>query len=140
MIQLIKWLKPFAGYAFIVLIVAIITVSSIPSIPTLKIKTAHSSIRLDYLIHFCEYGALTFLALLWRVEKSYTVILWKFLTITALLMLFAAADEFHQKLIPGRTFNLKDILSNIFGVAGGLLFCLIIFRIISEKIKRAAIP
>jgi VanZ family protein len=134
MMQLIKWLKPVAGYAFIFLIIAIITVSSIPSIPTLKIKTAHSSIRLDYLIHFCEYGTLTFLALLWKAEKDYAVNLRKFLIITALLMLFATADEFHQKLIPGRSFNIKDILSNLSGVVGGFLFCLLLFKVIANKL------
>jgi VanZ family protein len=133
MIQLIKWLKPYAGWAFMVLIIAIITVSSIPSVPTLKIKTAHSSIRLDYLIHFCEYGALTFLALLWRAEKDFSVNLSNFLFLTSFLMLFAIADEFHQKLIPGRTFNVKDIASNLLGVAAALVFCLIIFRIVSRQ-------
>lgn len=133
MVLLIKWLKPHAGLLFIILIIAVITVSSIPSVPTLKIKTAHSSIRLDYLIHFCEYGALTFLALLWRVENDFRIIIRKFLFIAALLMLFAIADEFHQKFIPGRTFNVKDIASNLFGVIGGLLFCIALFRIIVRK-------
>jgi polysaccharide biosynthesis protein VpsQ len=133
MIQLIKWLKPHAGLLFIILIIAVITVSSIPSVPILKIKTAHSSIRLDYLIHFCEYGALTFLALLWRVEDNFRIIIRKFLVITALLMLFAIADEFHQKFIPGRAFNVKDIASNLFGVIGGFVFCISVFRIIVRK-------
>jgi len=131
---LIKWLKPHAGLLFIILIIAVITVSSIPSVPTLKIKTAHSSIRLDYLIHFCEYGALTFLALLWRVEEDFRINFRKFLFIIALLMLFAIADEFHQKLIPGRTFNVKDIVSNVAGVTGGLLFCIAVFRSIAKRI------
>jgi len=135
MVLLIKWLKPHAGLMFIILIIAVITVSSIPSVPTLKIKTAHSSIRLDYLIHFCEYGALTFLALLWRVEKDFRVNFRKFLFITALLMLFAIADEFHQKFIPGRTFNVKDIVSNVAGVIGGLSFCVAVFRIVAKRIK-----
>jgi VanZ family protein len=49
-------------------------------------------------------------------------------------MLFAIADEFHQKFIPGRTFNVKDIISNIIGVIGGLLFCIAVFRTIAKKI------
>ncbi len=133
MINLIRWLKPYAVYLFIILIIAVLIVSSLPSVPTLKIKTAHSSIRLDYLIHFCEYGALTFLALLWRAEKDFSINLRKFLIITALLMLFAIADEFHQKLIPGRTFNLKDIASNLLGIIASLVFCIYVFRIINKK-------
>ena len=135
MANIIRWFKPYAGYSFIFLIIAVITVSSIPSVPTLKIKTAHSSIRLDYLIHFCEYGALTFLAVLWKAEKDFSFSLRKFLIIAGLLILFAFADEFHQKFIPGRTFNIKDIVSNVAGVIGGLLFCVSVFRIVAKRNK-----
>jgi len=133
MIKLILWCKPFAKYLFAAWIVVILTVSSIPSLPTLKIHTEKSEIRLDYLIHFCEYGLLAGMAFLTFVSNEYKLSNKKFLLITVGLILFAILDEYHQKLIPGRSFNLKDIYSNIAGVLAALIFCFIVFRMIVYK-------
>jgi VanZ family protein len=56
--------------------------------------------------------------------------------IAAGLILIALADEFHQKFIPGRTFNLKDIYSNIAGIIAAVIFCRVVFRILMEKSNR----
>jgi VanZ family protein len=132
MIKLIIWCKPYAKYFLVVWLLTIITVSSIPSIPTLKIHTARSVIRLDYLMHFCEYGLLTFLAFLYFVSSEFRLKYKKFIIITIGLILFALIDEFHQKLIPGRSFNVKDIYSNICGIIAAAVFCILIFRKIKE--------
>ena len=113
--KLIIFLRPFSKYLLIFWLIAIVTVSSIPHLPTPKIDTKHFEIRLDYLFHFCEYGLLTFLGLLSFVQKDFTMTLKKYLLITLALVIFALADEFHQKLIPGRTFNPRDIMSNMAG-------------------------
>ena len=136
MLRLIIFLRPFSRYLLIVWIFAIIFVSSIPSIPTLKIHTAKADIRLDYLIHFCEYGILAFLAFLSFAEKVFILSFRKYILITMGLILFAVLDEFHQKLIPGRTFNAKDIFSNLMGILALLLFCILVFRIIAGKIRK----
>lgn len=135
MIRLIILCKPFAKYLLISWLLTIIIVSSIPSIPTLKIHTAKSEIRLDYLMHFCEYGLLTFLAFLYFASSEYRFNYKKFIYITISIILFAIIDEFHQKLIPGRTFNVKDIYSNISGIVASVIFCALIFRKISVKIE-----
>jgi len=135
MLRLIIFLRPFSRYLLIVWIFAIIFVSSIPSIPTLKIHTAKADIRLDYLIHFCEYGILAFLAFLSFAEKVFILSFRKYILITMGLILFAVLDEFHQKLIPGRTFNAKDIFSNLMGIFAVLLFSIMVFRIIAGKIR-----
>jgi VanZ family protein len=109
-------------------IVIILTLSSIPSLPTLKIVTRGSVIRLDYLMHFCVYGLLAFLAYLTYADAHFNLNFRKFIIITAGLILFALADEFHQKLIPGRSFNVKDIYSNIAGIIAALGFCLAVLR------------
>ncbi len=57
----------------------------------------------------------------------------KFVIITILLLLFAILDEYHQILIPGRAFNMKDIYSNITGIMGALVFCVVVFRIIAKE-------
>jgi VanZ family protein len=133
MIRLIVWCKPFAKYILAFWFLAIISVSSIPRIPTLKIHTAHSEIRLDYFIHFCEYGFLAFLAFLTLADKEFRLKSGKFLIIATGLILFAILDEYHQKFIPGRAFNVKDILSNIMGIVAAMAFCTTVFNIISRN-------
>jgi VanZ family protein len=129
MLKLITLLKPFAAYILAAWVIIIIIVSSLPNIPTLKFHTSKSDIRLDYLIHFCEYGSLSFLAYL-TFEKRFAAVKMFFL-VTIGLVLFAVADEFHQKLIPGRSFNVMDIISNISGILAAMVFCVVTFRKIS---------
>ena len=134
MLRLIIFLRPFARYILIIWVITIITVSSIPSIPTLKIHTANKEIRLDYLFHFCEYGILAFMALLSFAGKEFKLNYRKFIFITICLILFAILDEVHQKLIPGRSYNIKDILSNITGIIAAMLFCVFVFRKVAESL------
>jgi VanZ family protein len=135
MIRLIIFLRPFARYIFIGWLLTIIIVSSIPSIPTLKIHVAKSEFRLDYLMHFCEYGFLSFMAFLTYSGIEFKVSFRKFFLICTGLMVFAILDEFHQKFIPGRSYNVSDIMSNISGIVGAIFFCLLTFRIIRERFK-----
>ncbi len=136
MLRLIIWCKPFARYILIAWLIAIFTVSSIPRIPTLKIHISHSEIRLDYLIHFCEYGILAFMAFLSSAGNGFRLNYKRLILITLSLCIFAVIDEYHQKLIPGRSFNVKDILSNISGILTALIFCIIVFRYIAGKIEK----
>jgi VanZ family protein len=130
MLKLITLLKPYAAYILVAWVIIIIIVSSLPGIPTLKLHTSKSDIRLDYLIHFCEYGSLAFLAYLTFTKRFRTAVKMFFL-VTIGLVLFAVADEFHQKLIPGRSFNVMDIISNISGILAAMVFCIVTFRKIS---------
>jgi VanZ family protein len=57
----------------------------------------------------------------------------RWILLTVGLILFAILDELHQKLIPGRSFNIKDILSNISGILAVLVFCIVVFRMIIRK-------
>jgi VanZ family protein len=116
--------------------IAIISISSIPDIPTLKIHTVKSDIRLDYLIHFCQYGLLTLVAFITYSDKSFKIRSGKALLLISCLILFAVADEFHQKLIPGRSFSLKDILSNLSGIVVAAVITIVIFRNIRLRMKR----
>ena len=131
--RLIITLKPYARYLLFFWAVSIAVVSSLPSLPTPKIDTGKIAIRLDYLIHFCEYGVLSFMAFLSFEGNEFKMSYRKFILITLGLISFAILDEFHQKLIPGRAFNVKDILSNILGIITALIFCLPVFRNIGYK-------
>lgn len=132
MTQLIRHIKPFAGYILAGIVFLILTVSSIPSIPTLKIKAGDSTIRLDYLIHICEYGFLTFISFLTFSEKDFNIGLKRSLVVVICLIIFAFADEFHQKFIPGRSYNIFDFVSNVTGIAGGWVFSSVVFRIVKK--------
>jgi VanZ family protein len=136
MIRLILWCKPFAKYILIAWFLTIISVSSIPSIPALKIQLAKSEYRLDYLMHICEYGFLAFMAFLTFADKAFQIKFRKFTLLTTGLIIFAILDEFHQKFIPGRSFNIKDILSNVSGILFALVFTLFIFKRIRDKIRK----
>jgi VanZ family protein len=135
MLNLIIYLRRFARYLLIVWLLTIIIVSSIPNIPTLKIHTAKAEIRLDYLMHFCEYGLLAFLTFLSFAGNKFRIKYGKVLIIVVSIILFAILDEFHQKLIPGRSFNTKDILSNVTGILAAMIFSIVIFRLIAKKQK-----
>jgi VanZ family protein len=58
----------------------------------------------------------------------------KYILLILSLILFAVLDEYHQKLIPGRSFNIKDILSNVTGILAVTAFTVIVFRLIKDKI------
>jgi VanZ family protein len=133
MLKLIIILHPVARYLLIAWGLTIIILSSIPNIPTLKIHTAKAEFRLDYLIHFCEYGVLTFVAFLSFAGEEFKIRFRKFMVITAFLVTFAALDELHQKLIPGRTCSVKDMASDVTGILAAIVFTVILFRLIKDK-------
>jgi VanZ family protein len=129
-------MRPLARYLLIAWLLTIVIVSSIPNIPTLKIHTARAEIRLDYLMHFCEYGFLAFLTFLSFTDNVFKISYSKVAIIAVSLILFAVLDEFHQKLIPGRSFNPKDIISNIVGIIAATIFTIIVFRLIVKKLEK----
>jgi VanZ family protein len=137
MLKLVEFLRPFAIYLLIGWVLVIAFVSSDPSIPTLKIHTDKVEIRLDYLLHTCEYGWLAFLAFLTFSGREYRISAVKYLIISACLICFALLDEFHQKFIPGRAFNVNDIISDLAGIAAALMFCVVVFRMLAEKSRKA---
>jgi VanZ family protein len=136
MLKLIIYLRPVARYLLITWVITIIIVSSIPNIPTLKIHTAKHEIRLDYLMHFCEYGVLTFIAFLSFAGREFKIGYRKVLLITFSLIIFAVLDELHQKLIPGRSYNIKDIMSNVTGIVAVTIFTMFMFRSIGNILKK----
>jgi VanZ family protein len=136
MLRLLVWCRPFAKYLMAAWLLTIIIVSSIPNIPTLKIHTSRAEIRIDYLFHFIEYGFLALMAFLTFAPDDFKLKSKNYLIIAIGLILFAILDEYHQKLIPGRSFNVKDILSNITGIVAAAIFCVLIFRNIADKIRK----
>ena len=135
MLKLIIYLRPFARQLLIAWFITIIILSSLPNIPTLKIHTAKAEFRLDYLMHFCEYGVLAFMAHLSFAGNEFRINLRKFLIIIISLMLFAFLDEWHQKIIPGRMYSIRDIESNMTGIVAACIFTLLVFRSVRIKLN-----
>lgn len=134
MLKLIISLRPFARYFLIAWLLTIIVLSSIPNIPTLKIHTAHKEIRLDHLMHFSEYGILTFITFLSFAGNKFKMNFRKIILISVSLTVFAYLDEFHQKIIPGRTYSIIDFLSNASGIVVIAIVTILIFNTIRKKI------
>jgi len=122
--KLIDWFRPLAKYFLIVWVILIVLFSSLPKLPEIKIDIPSFEIRLDYSIHFVEYFTLAFLAMLTFDTVSGPVRIRRLAVMIILLAIFAAADETHQLLIPGRSFNISDLLLNMAGLAAGSFFTL----------------
>jgi VanZ family protein len=135
MLKLILFFRPVARYLLIGWLLTIIILSSLPNIPTLKIHTAKADFRLDYLMHFGEYGVLTFMTFLSFAGNEFRINYKKIIIITISLILFAVLDELHQKLIPGRTCSIKDVASDVTGALAAIVVTLLIFRSIGTRLK-----
>lgn len=84
--------------------------------------------------HFIEYGALGFLmnnAFFSFKKKGY-------IALPALLsIIYGISDEIHQYFIPGRAFQLIDILLDSVGVIAGVLVFYLIAKIYERKNSQA---
>jgi len=128
MLKVIIRFKPYSRYFLVAWVILILVFSSIPSLPTIKIHTEKTDIRLDYLIHLVEYGVLGFLTFLTFTGAEFRPGLRRIAILTVCLIAFAFLEEFHQKFIPGRTFNPIDLYSNWTGILAALVFCVVVFR------------
>ncbi|MBA7524191.1 hypothetical protein ES705_16328 [subsurface metagenome] len=134
MYKLIIRFKPFSKVFFWLWLLFILVISSTPNLPDLKLNIDESIIRIDYAIHFIEYFVLVSFFLIWRIKINLkpTIII---ILLTLLIgMATGFADEFHQKIIAGRTFNPIDMLSNFLGVVAGVATVTLYLKIISRKI------
>ena len=133
MYKLIIRFKPFFKVFFWVWLLIILGMSSTPNLPDLKLNIDESTIRIDYAIHFIEYFLLVSFFLIWRIKNNLNpTIIIIFLTLL-IGMATGFVDEFHQKIIIGRTFNPIDMLSNFLGVIAGVTAVTFYLKIISRK-------
>lgn len=79
--------------------------------------------------HFCEYslGGALFVALFSTYEWTDKR---KMITSISLGAWYATMDEIHQLMVPGRNGAFKDIYIDTLGIATGVVFVLIILKII----------
>ncbi len=136
MYKLIIRFKPFFKVFFWLWLLFILVISSVPNLPDLKLNIDESIIRIDYAIHFIEYFLLVSFFLIWRINKNLNPTITIILLTLLIGMATGFADEFHQKIITGRTFNPIDMLSNFLGVIAGVATVTLYLKIISHKIYR----
>ena len=99
----------------------VLFVSSIPSLKEPDLIIQGNKIRLDHIFHWFQYMNLIFLLVSWQIKKQpshYRKILF---IILFLGIVIGVGDEYHQLLIPGRSFTYPDMLSNIVGVLTGIV-------------------
>ena len=136
MYKLIIRFKPFFKVFFWLWLFFILVISSTPNLPDLKLNIDESTIRIDYAIHFIEYFLLVGFFLIWRIKINLNPTIIIILLTLFIGMTIGFVDEFHQKIITGRTFNPIDMLSNFLGVIAGVVTITLYLKIISYKIYR----
>ncbi len=84
--------------------------SSLPSkeLPSIRI------IGFDKLAHISVYAILGFLCNSWMKSRKLSRV--EYILVYALLLLSAAADEYHQNFIPGRSVTVYDLMANTIGL------------------------
>ena len=124
--RLIQILKPHSGKLLTLWFVSVVFLSVVPSPGSINsLDIGKVEIRLDYLYHIIIYAAGSFLALLYyhhlitpipaTTVRGYVIISLIFLSMVG----FSVLQEYLQKLIPYRAFNINDIISNLTGVIVG---------------------
>ena len=106
----------------------ILMVSSLPNLNAPSVKVGGLEFRLDHLFHWLQYMALAFLMISWQYRKNPDIFR-KILFCTLFIgSSIAIGDEYHQLLIPGRTFTYADMISNVAGVITGVLVAAFFWR------------
>lgn len=84
--------------------------------------------------HITEYAILaaSIAFALWISRFSRYKILWSSILISAL---YAATDEFHQRFVPGRSGEIRDVLIDTAGACLGALIFLAVIAVITRKQK-----
>jgi VanZ family protein len=117
-------------------LILIFVLSSVPEVPHQSGLPHARDRRFDDTLrngaHLAEYGILTIL--IWRAVRRYPrpAAVWVVTAVAPLL--YAASDELHQILVPGRTCSLEDWLFD----AGGMLVGLALLIAWRRLARRAA--
>ena len=110
-------------------LILILGVSSLPNLnsPTIKIIGGFE-FRLDHLFHWFQYMTLAFLLISWQYRKNPHISRKIFICTLFVGSSLAIGDEYHQLLIPGRTFTYADMVSNVAGVLSGVLVAALFWK------------
>lgn len=144
---LLDKIKLWSGWLLLTWFIVILSLALIPLSSSLpKLDIGKVEIRFDYLYHIIAFATGTLLAVLysvrnypypqppalpvnrsfsegWRTARRIRIIIF-----LCLILLYAILHEYIQKLIPWRSFNINDIISNLLGVALGIIIAILFWR------------
>ena len=94
--------------------------------------------------HFSEFGVLGLLlrltvrhsAKLNQIRRQTHPAVTGFAMPALLALMYACSDEFHQRFVPGRSCELRDVCIDTAGACCGILFCILIGRCRRRRRKR----
>ena len=84
------------------------------------LKKHFFEIRMDYILHLLAYFTFGFLYVLWRGNSNFEIKSIELTIITAAAIGFSILLEYFQLLIPGRSFNVVDMVYNTIGAILGV--------------------
>ena len=109
----IRWVVMFAWAEVIIFLSSQTRLNVIPPVS-----------QLDKAVHFCAYGLLAGLCFrAFSPDGSARISAWLMVLAVVLVSAFGVMEEFHQKTIPGRTFEEFDMVANALGaIAAAVLW------------------
>ena len=110
----IFWLSLFVAWTLL-----IIYMSLRPGANEL-LKKEFFELRMDYLLHFLAYFALGSLYVMWRGNRNFEIKAVELAVLVATAVSFSILMEYLQLLVPGRAFNVVDMVYNLLGTVCGV--------------------
>ena len=112
--------KIIFGIIFSVWLIILILLSLWPTVNSI-IRQNISEFRWDYLEHFLCYFILGLFYILWRINQNLYIPASEFILFLLAGLFFSWLTEYIQVNIPGRAFNIYDMISNMVGIISGTL-------------------
>lgn len=130
-------LKKPVRIVFIVYVSLLLIASILPSFGELN-KTKVEllfELRFDYFIHFCAYLGFYLLLIISRISSQTIFITYNFWKIFIITLFLATGTEIIQLFLSYRAFNQFDMLSNLSGIAIGVVIYPIYHMISKTTLK-----
>ena len=125
--------KNFFKILFWVWLTLIIIFSYLPKVTIPEALISNVKIRIDYILHYFVYLVLPFFYLMWQKTLLQNRKFILIINILAAGIILSVLNELPQRYIPGRTFNILDIVFNCLGFISGTLLT---SNFITERITK----
>lgn len=127
---MIKNISRVSKYLFFFSLLLIVVFSSLPRFNVGSYEVSEGlTLRLDYLLHFLAYFAMTGFYILWRGKDGLRSVV----VILLLGGIIAYMTEFQQQFITGRTYNPVDGFFNLSGAFVGVLVTAFLKKLVFDR-------
>jgi len=113
--------KKFIWLTLFILWTLLLIIASVYPDSNKVIINGESSFRWDYLEHFVAYFVFGGLYIVWRSNTDFIIRSIELAFLFSVTCIFSILTEYVQVMIPGRAFNIVDMLYNVGGVLTGIL-------------------